>query len=101
VNRARFTKQARTELLAQTKYYETVRTGLGARFRAEVEAAAQRAAAFPMHGKPSVGDTRRRLVASFPFSLFYTAEESGVLIHAVASHRQPPDYWVGRLEADG
>jgi plasmid stabilization system protein ParE len=101
VNRARFTQQARIELLAQTRYYETVRAGLGARFRSEVEAAAQRAAAFPLHGKPSVGGTRRRLVASFPFTLFYTAEEYGVLVHAVASHRQPPDYWVGRLQGDG
>ena len=34
---ARFTREARSELLAQTAYYETIRKGLGARFRAEVE----------------------------------------------------------------
>jgi plasmid stabilization system protein ParE len=101
VNRARFTKQARFELLAQTQYYETVRNGLGARFRSEVEATAQRAAAFPLHGKPAAGGTRRRLVASFPFTLFYTEEEYGVLIHAVASHHQIPEYWLSRLTGDG
>jgi hypothetical protein len=60
VNRARFAKQARIELLAQTQYYEGVRKGLGARFRAEVEVAAQRAAAFPLHGKTAADGTRRR-----------------------------------------
>ena len=101
MNRARFTKQARFELLAQTRHYEAIRAGLGARFRSEVEAAAQRAVAFPLHGKPSAGGTRRRLVAGFPFSLFYTEEEYGVLIHAVASHHQRPDYWLSRLSGDG
>lgn len=33
---ARFTSEARSELLAQTAYYETIRKGLGALFRAEV-----------------------------------------------------------------
>ena len=80
MNRARFTKQARTELLAQTAYYEAIRTGLGAKFRSAVEAAAQRAAIFPLHGKPAAGGTRRRLVTDFPFSIFYTAAEYGVLI---------------------
>ena len=43
MNQARFTKYAKSELLGQTAYYETIEQGLGARFRAEVEAAAQRA----------------------------------------------------------
>lgn len=63
MKQARFTKHARAELLGQTAYYEALERGLGARFRAEVEAAAQRAAAFPLHGKPTAGGTRRRLVA--------------------------------------
>ncbi|MFT4242583.1 MAG: hypothetical protein QM569_09885 [Acidovorax sp.] len=33
---ARFTSEARSELLAQTAYYETIRKGLGARFRTEI-----------------------------------------------------------------
>lgn len=39
MRRARFTSEAKTELLAQTAYYEKIRKGLGARFRTEVEAA--------------------------------------------------------------
>lgn len=95
---ARFTQHARAELLAQTAYYETLQRGLGARFRSEVEAAAQRAAAFPLHGKPSAGGMRRRLVAGFPFSLIYAEAAYGVLVHAVADQRRLPEHWLGRLK---
>ena len=100
VMRARFTRPARAELLAQTAYYESVRKGLGARFRAEVEAAAQRSAAFPLHGKPSAAGTRKRLVTDFPFSLFYTQAEFGILIHAVAGDHRFPEYWLSRVPRD-
>jgi len=95
---ARFTKHARAELLAQTAYYEAQQKGLGARSRSEVEAAAQRAATYSLHGKPSAGGTRRRLVTDFPFSVVYTETEYGVLVHAVADGRRPPEYWLSRLQ---
>ena len=101
MTKARFTKEARAEFLAQVAYYENIRQGLGGRFRAEVEAAAQRAAAFPLHGRLAAGGTRRRLVARFPFSLFYVEAEYGILIHAVASDRQLPEYWLDRAPRDG
>jgi hypothetical protein len=98
LKQARFTKHAKFELLGQTAYYEALEKGLGARFRSEVEAAAQRAAIYPMHGKPSAGGTRRRLVTDFPFSVVYTEEVYGVLIHAVADSRRLPEYWLSRLQ---
>lgn len=98
---ARFTREARAELLAQIAYYATIRTELGARFRAKVEAAAQLAATFPLHGKPAAGGTRRRLVADFPFKLFYTQADDGILIHAVADDHQLPEYWLSRVPNDG
>jgi plasmid stabilization system protein ParE len=98
LKKARFTKHARSELLGQTAYYEAIEKGLGARFRSEVEATAQRAAVYPLHGKPSAGGTRRRLVTDFPFSVIYTEEEYGVLIYAVADSRRLPEYWLSRLQ---
>jgi len=98
LKQARFTRHARSELLGQTAYYEAIERGLGARFRSEVEAAAQRAAGYPQHGKPSAGGTRRRLVTDFPFSVVYTEEAYGVLIHAVADSRRFPEYWLSRLQ---
>jgi hypothetical protein len=98
LKQARFTEHARSELLGQTAYYEAIEKGLGARFRSEVEATAQRAAVYPLHGKPSAGGTRRRLVTDFPFSVIYTEEKYGVLIHAVADSRRLPEYWLNRLK---
>lgn len=97
MRRVRFTREARSELLAQTAYYETLRRGLGARFRSEVEVAAKLAATFPAHGKPAMAGTRRRLIADFPFKILYTETEEGVLIHAVAGDHQLPEYWLSRL----
>lgn len=97
MKQARFTKHARSELLGQTAYYEAIEKGLGARFRFEVEATTQRAAIYPQHGKPSAGGTRRRLVTGFPFSVVYTEEPYGVLIHAVADSRRFPEYWLSRV----
>ncbi|GAA4338609.1 hypothetical protein GCM10023165_17400 [Variovorax defluvii] len=101
MRRARFTREARSELLAQTAYYETIRKGLGARFRAEVEIAAKLAATFPLHGKAGPAGARRRLVADFPFKVFYTETDDGVLIHAVAGDHQFPEYWVSRIPESG
>ena len=94
---ARFARDARAELLAQTAYYETLQRGLGARFRSEVERTAKLAAAFPQHGKPAAAGTRRRLIANFPFKIVYTETDYGILIHAVAGNHQLPDYWLRRL----
>ncbi len=98
MTQARFTKHARAELVGQIAYYEVIEKGLGARFRSEVESAVQRAAAYPLHGRPSAVGTRRRLVTDFPFSVVYTQEPYGVLIHAVADSRRLPDYWLSRLQ---
>jgi hypothetical protein len=100
VKQARFTKEARSELLAQIAYYETLRKGLGGRFRTEVELAAQLATTFPSHGKPGPARTRRRLVADFPFKLFYSETDYGILIHAVAGDHQLPEYWLCRAPRD-
>lgn len=102
MKRVRFSREARSELLAQTAYYETLRRGLGARFRSEVEVAAKLALTFPAHGRPATAGTRRRLIADFPFKIFYTETDDGILIHAVAGDHQLPEYWLSRLpETDG
>lgn len=94
---ARCAREDRSELLAQTADHETMRNGLGARFRAEVEVAAKLAATFPRHGKAGHGGTRRRKVAGVPFKLLYTEIADGMLIHAVAGDHQFPEYWLGRV----
>ncbi len=97
---ARFTAHARAELLAEITYYETRRAGLGTRFRAEVEAVSEEAAASPKSGSPVAGAARRRWLSTFPFSLVYTETDYGILVHAVAHNRRRPTYWLGRLRRE-
>jgi len=101
VKQARFTALARAELLAEVSYYESRRAGLGARFRAEVEAASELAASSPKSGAPIAGVARRRLLNTFPYMLVYTEADSGILIHAVAHNRRRPTYWIERLRDEG
>lgn len=101
MNRVRFTALARAELLAEIAYYESRRPGLGARFRAEVEATSENAASSPKSGAPIAGVARRRLLPTFPFGLIYTETDSGILIHAVAHNRRRPAYWIRRLKDEG
>jgi toxin ParE1/3/4 len=88
---------AGSELWAQVAYYEGQQTGLGKRFRTEIEATAQAAAASPGHGKPAAGGARRKIVKHFPFSLIDTVTTDGVLVHAVVADRRSPEYWLNRL----
>jgi hypothetical protein len=101
VKQARFTALARAELLAEVSYYENRRTGLGARFRSEVEATSELATSSPKSGAPIAGVARRRLFPTFPFALVYTETDYGILVHAIAHNRRRPTYWIGRLRDEG
>ena len=94
--KARLIAKARREFLAEVTYYTTAQPGLGARVSAAVEEAAARALAFPLAGSPSVSNTRRVILKTFPFSLFYRPDDNGIVIFAVSHHAQRPGYWVGR-----
>lgn len=101
MKRARFTTHARAELLAEIAYYENRRTGLGSRFRTEVEATSENAAVSPNSGAPVAGVARRRLLPTFPFGIVYTETDYGILVHAVAHNRRRPTYWIRRLRGEG
>lgn len=101
MRRVRFSAEARKELIHETRYYEKAREGTGKRFRLQVEAATERALAFPRSGIPGPSSTRRMLVKGFPFSVVYEDDAEGVFIHAIAPFRRRPDYWVGRVRTGG
>ncbi|MCX2863797.1 hypothetical protein OOZ63_18370 [Paucibacter sp. PLA-PC-4] len=92
----RFTKQARSELLGPTACDEAVEKGLGGRFRSEAQAAAQRAKAYPLHGKPWAAGARSRLATGCSLWLLYTRAAYGVRIHVPADSRLT-EYWLIRL----
>ena len=93
----RFLAPAQAELLEAIAYYLGVRPELGARFEQAVAAAVRSAVAHPERGAPRTKSTRRWLVKDFPFAIVYRADESGVLIVAIAHQRKRPAYWAGRI----
>jgi toxin ParE1/3/4 len=99
VSRARFIAAARLELLAEVIHYNEAEPGLGLRFVEAVEEAAARALAFPRSGSPSRANTRRVILKGFPFSLIYRPEPDGIVVFAVAHHKQRPYYWQARTRA--
>ncbi len=93
----RFLEPAQAELLEAISYYLAIRPELGARFEQAVAEAIRSAVAHPEHGAPRAKSTRRWLVKGFPFAIVYRANESGVLIVAIAHQRKRPVYWTGRI----
>jgi len=92
----RFHSEARLELIDQIAYYEEVQAGLGQRFLQEIESAIALIAARPTVGLIHKHGTQRVFPRKFPFSIVYTAGESGLVIVAIASFRRRPGYWQGR-----
>lgn len=93
----RFVPEARQEFLAQVAYYEKESTGLGGRFRREIEKTVRIATSFPRAGSPCAARTRRVIVKGFPFSIVYRSEGAGIVVFAVAHFRRHPSYWFDRV----
>lgn len=93
----RFLAPAEAELLEAMSYYLAIRPELGTRFEQAVAEAITSAVAHPERGAPRSKSTRRWLVKGFPFAIVYRANESGLLIVAVAHQRKRPAFWAGRI----
>ena len=97
----RFLDEARAELLRETKYYESRRTGTGKKFRESVHESLQLIRHFPQSGAPGPADTRRTKAKGFPFTVVYRAAGPEVVVFAIAPDRQQPGYWLPRTLPDG
>ena len=94
-----FHPEARLEYLAAADYYEKRRSGLGAHFSIEVEAAIGRILAAPARWPLFAEDVRRCLTHTFPYGVLYTIEADFILILAVMHCSRKPDYWKERLRS--
>ena len=70
------------------------------RFRKAATTAFQRSSEFPLPGKPGVANTRRILVEGFPFAVVVIADDTEIVVHAVAHLSREPEYWLGRLPSN-
>lgn len=95
-----FHPEARVEYREAAIFYDTRRSGLGAAFTLEVEAAIDRVLEAPERWRVIEQDVRRCLTHTFPYGILYTIEAESILIVAVMHLRRRPGYWRGRLSGD-
>ncbi|MGB7541429.1 MAG: type II toxin-antitoxin system RelE/ParE family toxin [Burkholderiales bacterium] len=89
---------AQRELDDAISYYNGQVSGLGDAFLLEAVAAIERIRRFPAAWHPLSGNIRRCHLRRFPYGLIYQADDSGVLIIAVAHSHRRPEYWRDRVK---
>ncbi len=92
-----FHPEARDELRAAIRFYESERSGVGQALLKETRAAISQLLEHPLSGPPEQFGTRAKILPRFPFKLVYLFEAGYVTIIAVAHQRRRPDYWKDRL----
>lgn len=96
----RFSKEARAELTAVSRWYEQAKKGLGLTLLEMVDRAIERLESAPSSGTPVPGvsdaSIRRVPVRRFPYHLVYVELPDRVQILALAHHRRHPGYWIRR-----
>lgn len=91
--KGRLVSIAELELKEAMEFYESARTGLGAEFLAEVEAAIRLIESFPLAWTPLSPRTRRCRTYRFPYGLFYQVRQDEILIVSVMDLRRDPKRW--------
>ena len=89
---------AQQELDEAVSYYNGQVAGLGDAFLLETVAAIERIRQFPDAWHPLGEGVRRCRLRRFPYGLIYHADETGVLLIAVAHTHRRPGYWRERLK---
>jgi hypothetical protein len=89
---------AQHELDEAVSYYNGQVAGLGDAFLLEAVAAIERIRQFPDAWHRLDQNVRRCRLRRFPYGLIYHADETGVLVVAVAHTHRRPDYWRDRLK---
>lgn len=92
-----FTREALAELECVTGDYEAKSTGLGVRFRLEVERACEGITRYPFLWSQREGGWRRVNLPGFPYYTAYIILDELILVLAVAHAARHPAYWKERL----
>jgi plasmid stabilization system protein ParE len=95
-----FLKIAQTELDEAFNWYETQLLILGRQFLTEFDAAIRRILSYPKSYVLLSNDVRRCLIKRFPYAILYgiSANNTTIVIIAVAHLHRKPNYWKGRLD---
>lgn len=91
-----FSVEAGNEFRDAEAFYERQMSGLGTRFRLEVQVALERLRLWPLAAPIELNDIRRMVLSRFPYKLLYSVEKDFIYIIAVAHSHRAPDYWIER-----
>jgi plasmid stabilization system protein ParE len=96
VKRLRLDSAARAELLHETRYYESVRSETGRKFRLAVDDAFGGIKTNPKCGKPDEESCRRVRIKGFPLSVVFREETAEIVVYAIRADAREPGYWLAR-----
>ncbi|HEX5874132.1 MAG TPA: type II toxin-antitoxin system RelE/ParE family toxin [Pyrinomonadaceae bacterium] len=85
-----FRRIAKRELDDAMSWYEGRREGLGREFSDAVEKQLARIAANPDQFAPIKGPVRRAILHRFPYSIFFPAEDSRIVVLAIFHAKRNP-----------
>jgi plasmid stabilization system protein ParE len=88
-----FAPEARVEIIQAAAWYNEVAPGLGQRFVLEVDRTIERILQHPLAWTEIEAGVRRALMKKFPYSIYYTVQDTRIRIHAVTHQRRRPGSW--------
>jgi plasmid stabilization system protein ParE len=88
--------EARCDAEEATRFYEQRVSGLGARFRAEVESVCAAIVRQPLLWSERSGGYRRVNIPGFPYYVAYFIRGERIIVTAVGHAGRHPDYWKRR-----
>jgi toxin ParE1/3/4 len=91
-----FEPSASRELNEAADFYDLEQLGLGTAFLDAVQAALLSVAENPKAFPVDMGETCKRVVGRFPYSILYWFDGTVVHVTAMAHHRRRPGYWGDR-----
>jgi toxin ParE1/3/4 len=88
-----FTPAAALELVEAYDWYEAEFPGLGGRFQAEIDSTVERMTANPLQFPAVLRGARRALLRRFPYMLFFTVDDTRLLVIACLHVSRDPRIW--------
>ena len=90
-----FRPQAEDDALEVRQWYEARREGLGAEFGLAVDEIVARVVANPLAFQRAHGETRRAVLARFPYAIYFRVVSEEIVVLALTG-RQHPSHWRAR-----
>jgi plasmid stabilization system protein ParE len=91
-----FVPEAKNEFFDAIDYYEDARSGLGERFKKEIDRCILWAADHPGLYRLRQAGYRRINLRIFPYYVSFITREDAFWILAIAHNSRNPEYWIGR-----